>query len=187
MNEPVCPICKQTDSLDWVGSILQRGTMHTNGFNVMYIPTDGIAPGISMSTSMTDFTAQFVAPRKFGVPTAKSILLSLLLWAILLTVVVTEVWFHPTSAVAWVMSAYLSLLVSLPLTIVATIISESIRYGISRARRMFWQFAHKKLWYSLYCSRDNIIFSNVYAAPPQEYIDYLFNRMNRAKHAVGYN
>jgi hypothetical protein len=98
---------------------------------------------------------------------------------------VTVAWFAPTSGVAWFFSAYLSLMVSLPLAVFSTVVSETIHYLISRAKRRFWEFAHKKLWYSLYCSRDNVIFSNLYVAPPQEYINYIFNRMTRAKYSVG--
>jgi hypothetical protein len=185
-KEIICPVCKKTDQLDWVGNILEKGTTNNNNAGVMFIPGEVIAPGFMHGTSMSQFIQRFVPPRKFGVPTIWSILgflfLSIIFWAIFVNVV----FFQTPFGFMWFFTAYLSLLPAIFLGIVSTVIIEVIRYAVGASKRKFWMYAHKRLWYSVYCERDNVIFSYDYYDHPQEYIRNLFNPIHRARRAVSY-
>lgn len=186
MNEIVCPVCGQNDQLNWVGNILDRGTSQTVTSGIAFTP-QGFAPMMLGSMTQDGFTQRFSPPRKFGIPTFFGVLGSLALGIVAWDLIINIGFFQTPFGWGWFVTAVLSLAGAIPLGVLTAIVLEIIKFVAGGGKRRFWNWAYNKLWYSVYCSRDNMVFADGYCAPPQQYVQHLFYPLRFRYPALGYN
>lgn len=186
MEQIVCPVCGRDDELEWVGNILDKGTTRSSSVGMMLNAEDGFSPVFMGGTSQSDFIRRFVPPAKFGMPTILGILGWLFLSIIVWTVFINVAFFQTEFGLLWFFTAYMSLLGGIPLGIVTATIIVVVRFIAGRRKRKFWDYAYNRLWYSVYCERDNVIFSYDYCDRPQEYIRHLFTPSYHTSRAIEY-
>lgn len=182
----VCPVCQRGDQLEWVGNILDKGTMRTSTVGIALNPHDGFTPMIMGGTSSTDFTQRFAPPRMFGRPTFWGVLGVLALSIVVWDIIIAASFFRPVTFVTWIVAMIMGLIGAIFLGAISTAIIEVIKYAIRAPQRRFWQYAYTRLWHSVYCARDNAVFSRDYCASPQAYVQWLFTPPTR-RPALGYS
>jgi len=174
MAQVECPVCNSGQKVEWVGTILSRESTTTSGFTLGYNPVMGFTPGVLMANTKPQYLSQFIPPLKPGVPTISKFFKRFIIVDLIGAIITTTLWVHPTFDAGYFTTVFMSLILFIVPAMILTALIFWIEYLQNKTRRTRWRTAYQILWYSRYCSHDDVIYSDDVVGRPNEFINRVF-------------
>lgn len=185
----VCPICDSSNSLNYVGNIVDAGRTNSQGMFIgMNMGADGgLIPGMQFSQSINGIAQRFTPPSRPGAITLPGFWILWLIWFPIATIAI-RYWAVPIpdpDPIYWLIVTALFATFGAPLAFPLAFLTQVFIRLIRNRGYKHWLYAYNRLRNALYCSHDNVVFDYEIFGYPQDYIKHVFGEPP-AKYALNY-